>query len=158
MSELQILVDADACPVKEEVYRVALRHEVPVVIVANSYIRIPEHRLISRQIVTDGFDAADDWIAEQAGPAQPRHCTADILLAQRALEKGARVSSARMASPSPMPRLAMRSPCARSMQTSAPASARVRPKAPRLSRSRTAPEFPERDGQSRMVALKKAAG
>ncbi|WP_175354399.1 DUF188 domain-containing protein, partial [Hyphomonas sp. ND6WE1B] len=64
---MQVLVDADACPVKEEVYRVALRHEVPVVIVANSYIRIPEHRLISRQIVTDGFDAADDWIAEQAG-------------------------------------------------------------------------------------------
>ena len=73
MNELQVLVDADACPVKEEVYRVALRHEVPVVIVANSYIRIPEHRLISRQIVTDGFDAAD------------------ILLAQRTLEKGARV-------------------------------------------------------------------
>jgi uncharacterized protein YaiI (UPF0178 family) len=90
MAELQILVDADACPVKEEVYRVGLRHQVPVVIVANSYIRIPEHRLVSRQVVTDGFDAADDWIAEQAGPAS-LVITADILLAQRALGKGARV-------------------------------------------------------------------
>ena len=60
----QILVDADACPVKDEVYKVALRHDVTVVIVANSYIRIPEHRLVSRKIVSDGFDAADDWIAE----------------------------------------------------------------------------------------------
>jgi hypothetical protein len=89
---LTVLVDADACPVKEEVYRVALRHEVAVVIVANSYIRIPEHRLVSRQIVTDGFDAADDWIVETAGPAS-LVITADILLAQRALEKGARVLS-----------------------------------------------------------------
>jgi len=89
---LTVLVDADACPVKEEVYRVALRHEVAVVIVANSYIRIPEHRLVSRQIVTDGFDAADDWIVEASGPAS-LVITADILLAQRALEKGARVLS-----------------------------------------------------------------
>ena len=90
MSGVCVLVDADACPVKEEVYRVALRHQVPVVIVANSYLRIPEHRLISRQVVTDGFDAADDWIAERAGSAI-LVVTADILLAQRALEKGARV-------------------------------------------------------------------
>ncbi|MCA8900768.1 MAG: YaiI/YqxD family protein [Hyphomonas sp.] len=90
MSGVRVLVDADACPVKEEVYRVALRHQASVVIVANAYLRIPEHRLISRQVVTDGFDAADDWIAEAAGP-DALVITADILLAQRALEKGARV-------------------------------------------------------------------
>ncbi|WP_371309644.1 YaiI/YqxD family protein [Hyphomonas sp.] len=89
---MTVLVDADACPVKEEVYRVALRHGVPVIIVANAYLRIPEHRLISRQVVTDGFDAADNWIAERADAAS-LVITADILLAQRALEKGARVLS-----------------------------------------------------------------
>ncbi|WP_035618105.1 YaiI/YqxD family protein [Hyphomonas johnsonii] len=87
---MQILVDADACPVKDEVYRVAIRHGVPVTIVANSYIRIPEHRLISRQIVSDSFDAADDWIAEQAD-ADAVVITADILLADRCLKAGARV-------------------------------------------------------------------
>ena len=86
----RILVDADACPVKDEIYKVALRHGVEAVIVANSYIRIPEHPLFSRKIVSDGFDAADDWIAEQATPA----CiviTADIPLADRCLKAGARV-------------------------------------------------------------------
>jgi len=87
---LQILVDADACPVKDETYKVALRHDVPVVIVANAYIRIPEHRLLSRQIVSDGFDAADDWIAE-AADARTLVITADILLADRCLKAGARV-------------------------------------------------------------------
>ncbi len=87
---LRILVDADACPVKDEVYHVALRYEVPVVIVANSYIRIPEHPLISRQIVSDGFDAADDWIAEEADAASII-ITADIPLADRSLKAGARV-------------------------------------------------------------------
>lgn len=85
-----ILVDADACPVKDEIYKVALRHDVEAVIVANSYIRIPEHRLISRQIVSDGFDAADDWIAQQATPASVV-ITADIPLADRCLKAGARV-------------------------------------------------------------------
>ncbi|MFN3313017.1 MAG: YaiI/YqxD family protein [Hyphomonas sp.] len=87
---LRILVDADACPVKDEVYRVALRYEVAVVIVANSYIRIPEHPLISRRIVSDGFDAADDWIAEEANAAAIV-ITADIPLADRCLKAGARV-------------------------------------------------------------------
>lgn len=86
----QILVDADACPVKDEVYRVALRYEVPVVIVANSYMRIPEHPLISRRIVSDGFDAADDWIAAEANAASIV-ITADIPLADRCLKAGARV-------------------------------------------------------------------
>ena len=87
---VRILVDADACPVKEEIYKVALRQSVPVVVVANSYLRIPEHPLISRKIVSDGFDAADDWIAEEAGPAS-LVVTADIPLADRALKAGARV-------------------------------------------------------------------
>jgi len=87
---VRVLVDADACPVKDEIYKVALRHEVEVVIVANSYIRIPEHRLVSRRIVSDGFDAADDWIAEAATPLDVV-VTADIPLADRCLKAGARV-------------------------------------------------------------------
>ena len=87
-----ILVDADACPVKEEIYKVAFRHEVPVTIVANSHFRVPVHPLLRRVVVSDGFDAADDWIAEQAGPATVV-ITADILLADRALKAGATVLS-----------------------------------------------------------------
>ncbi|MES2441280.1 MAG: YaiI/YqxD family protein [Pseudomonadota bacterium] len=87
-----ILVDADACPVKEEIYKVAFRHEVPVTIVANSHFRVPVHPLLSRVVVSDGFDAADDWIAENAGPATVV-ITADILLADRALKAGATVLS-----------------------------------------------------------------
>ena len=87
---LQILVDADACPVKDEVYKVALRHAVPVTIVSNSPIRIPAHPLLSRVVVSDGFDAADDWIAERAG-AGAVVITADILLADRCLKAGAAV-------------------------------------------------------------------
>lgn len=86
----QILVDADACPVKEEIYKVALRHSVPVTIVSNSPVRIPAHELISRVVVGDGFDEADDWIAERAG--ENVICiTADILLADRCLKAGATV-------------------------------------------------------------------
>jgi uncharacterized protein YaiI (UPF0178 family) len=85
-----ILVDADACPVKEEIYKVAFRHEVPVTIVSNSPIRVPPHPLIGREVVSDGFDAADDWIAERAdGDAVV--VTADILLADRCLKAGATV-------------------------------------------------------------------
>ena len=61
-----ILVDADACPVKEEVYKVAFRHEVPVTVVSNGGIRIPDHPLIRRTVVPADPDAADDWIAERA--------------------------------------------------------------------------------------------
>lgn len=87
---VRILVDADACPVKEEVYRVAWRHEVPVSIVSNSRLRVPEHALIERVIVSGGFDAADDWIAEQAD-GRAIVVTADILLADRCLKAGATV-------------------------------------------------------------------
>ncbi|MEO0499699.1 MAG: YaiI/YqxD family protein [Pseudomonadota bacterium] len=87
---LRILVDADACPVKDEVYNVAWRHKVPVTIVANQYLRLPDHPLIALQVVDDGFDAADDWIAERA-EANIVVVTADILLADRCLKVGATV-------------------------------------------------------------------
>lgn len=89
---MRILVDADACPVKDEVYKVAWRHAVPVVIVSNSWLRVPQHPLVSRQVVSDGFDAADDWIAEQSD-AKSVVITSDILLADRALKAGAKVLS-----------------------------------------------------------------
>lgn len=88
----RILVDADACPVKDEVYKVAWRHEVPVTIVANTWLRVPDHPLIARVVVSDGFDAADDWIAEQSD-ALSVVVTADILLADRCLKAGATVLS-----------------------------------------------------------------
>jgi hypothetical protein len=87
---MMIWVDADACPVKDEVYRVALRHGVPVTIVSNSPIRVPAHPLIARKLVSDRFDAADDWIAEHAD-AGSIVITADILLAERCLKQGASV-------------------------------------------------------------------
>lgn len=90
---VRILVDADACPVKDEIYKVAWRHEVPVTIVSNSRIRIPEHPLIDRIVVNDGFDAADDWIAEASG-ATSIVITSDILLADRCLKVGATVIAA----------------------------------------------------------------
>ncbi|SMF61418.1 YaiI/YqxD family protein [Allosphingosinicella indica] len=87
---IRILVDADACPVKDEIYKVAWRHEVPVTIVSNSWLRVPQHPLIARQVVDAGFDAADDWIAEQSD-AKAVVITADILLADRCLKAGAMV-------------------------------------------------------------------
>ena len=90
MSPVRILVDADACPVKDEVYKVAWRHEVPVTVVSNQRIRVPEQALIERVVVSDAFDAADDWIVEQAD-AKTVVITGDILLADRCLKKGATV-------------------------------------------------------------------
>ena len=84
----RILVDADACPVKDEVYKVAWRREVPVKVVSNSRIRVPDHPLVERVVVSDRFDAADDWIAEQAD-AKTVVITGDILLADRCLKAGA---------------------------------------------------------------------
>lgn len=89
-SQIQIYVDADACPVKEEIYRVAYRHEIPVVIVSNSHFRIPRHPLVTRMVVSDTFDAADDYIAERAN----KRCaviTSDILLADRCVKAGSLV-------------------------------------------------------------------
>lgn len=85
---LRILVDGDACPVKEEIYKVAFRRAVPVTIVANSFLRVPPHPLVERITVGDGFDAADDLIAEKAS-AGAVVITADILLADRCLKAGA---------------------------------------------------------------------
>jgi uncharacterized protein YaiI (UPF0178 family) len=85
---VRILVDADACPVKDEIYRVAFRREVPVKVVSNSHLRVPAHPLIERVVVSDKFDAADDWIVE-AADAKTVVVTGDILLADRCLKKGA---------------------------------------------------------------------
>jgi uncharacterized protein YaiI (UPF0178 family) len=76
--------------VKEEVYRVAFRREVPVRVVSNSYLRVPAHPLIERVVVSDAFDAADDWIAGEAD-ARTVVITGDILLADRCLKAGATV-------------------------------------------------------------------
>ncbi|MEO8175847.1 MAG: YaiI/YqxD family protein [Sphingomicrobium sp.] len=87
---MRILVDADACPVKDEVYKVAFRRAVPVTVVSNSRMRVPDHPLVERMLVSDAFDAADDWIAGQAD-ARTVVITGDILLADRCLKAGATV-------------------------------------------------------------------
>jgi uncharacterized protein YaiI (UPF0178 family) len=87
---IAIFVDADACPVKPEVYRVAARHGVKVHVVANSYLQVPNDPLIERVIVGAGFDAADDWIAERARRGVIV-VTADIPLASRCVKAGADV-------------------------------------------------------------------
>lgn len=87
---LRIYIDADACPVKEEIYKVAFRYEVPVEVVANSYMRIPVSPLVSQVVVEAGPDAADDHIAAHADK-RAIVVTADILLAGRCLEADATV-------------------------------------------------------------------
>jgi uncharacterized protein YaiI (UPF0178 family) len=86
---LIIYVDADACPVKEEVYKVARRYELRVAVVANAPLRVPAGPLVEL-VVRPGFGAADDWIAEQAREGDIV-VTADIPLAARCLARGARV-------------------------------------------------------------------
>lgn len=87
---MPIYIDADGCPVKEETYRVAARYSWKVFVVANKAIHIPLDPLIEMVVVSTGFDAADDWIVEQAGPGDIV-ITADILLADRCIKKTARV-------------------------------------------------------------------
>ena len=87
---LHIYIDADACPVKQEVYRVASRYRLDVTLVTNSWMRAPDERWIVLKVVEDGFDAVDDWIVEHA-QAHDIVVTADIPLASRCLIKGARV-------------------------------------------------------------------
>jgi uncharacterized protein YaiI (UPF0178 family) len=87
---MTIYVDADACPVKDEVYKVAARHAVPVIVVANSPMRMPqgaEAALVRLEVVGNAFDAADDWIAERA-KAGDIVITSDILLAGRCINVG----------------------------------------------------------------------
>ncbi|MCP5371419.1 MAG: YaiI/YqxD family protein [Hyphomicrobiales bacterium] len=86
----EIYVDADACPVKDEVLRVAGRHGLRVHVVSNQWFRLPDDPLVNRVLVPEGPDAADDWIAERAGPGDVA-VTADIPLAARCLARGARV-------------------------------------------------------------------
>ncbi len=86
----ELFVDADGCPVKDEVYRVARRYELPVAVVANASMRVPAIERIRLVRVEGGLDAADDWIAERAGPGDIV-VTADIPLAARCLKRGARV-------------------------------------------------------------------
>ncbi len=90
LSTTRIYVDADACPVKDEIYRVALRHSVPVSVVAGNFIRVPQDPLIERVAAGAGMDAADDWIAERAG-AFDIVVTSDIPLASRCVKAGADV-------------------------------------------------------------------
>ena len=87
---VEIYVDADACPVKDEVMRVAGRHRIRVHYVSNAWMRLTDSPLVNRVVVSDGFDAADDWIADNIVPGDIA-VTADIPLAARCLEKGARV-------------------------------------------------------------------
>ena len=87
---LTVLVDADACPVKDEVYRVAQRHGARVFVVSNSPFRIPDSPLVRRVLVSEAFDAADHWIADHAD-GRSVVVTADILLAERCLKAGAQV-------------------------------------------------------------------
>ena len=85
-----VYLDADACPVKDEAYRVVRRHGIKVLVVANSVLRVPPDDLIEFILVKGGFDAADDWIAERIAPGDIA-ITSDIPLAARCLQRGARV-------------------------------------------------------------------
>ena len=87
---MNIIVDADACPVKEEVLRVARRHHLEVTLVANSRMRLPKEKRLRLVVVSDGFDAADDWIVARVQPLDVV-VTADVVLASRCVKAGARV-------------------------------------------------------------------
>lgn len=89
-ARIRIFVDADACPVKDEVYRVAARHGLAVSVVANGFIRVPQDPLIERVAAGAAPDAADDWIAARAG-ATDIVITADVPLASRCVKAGAQV-------------------------------------------------------------------
>jgi uncharacterized protein YaiI (UPF0178 family) len=87
-SPLTIYVDADACPVKQEIYRVAERHDAKVVVVSNAPIAVPREAFIERVVVPSGMDKADDYIAERARKSVIV-ITADVPLASRAVKAGA---------------------------------------------------------------------
>src|ERR1700693_5389655 len=90
LNTTRIYVDADACPVKDEIYRVAARHGLAVSVVAGQFIRVPQDPLIERIAAGSGMDAADDWIAERAGKGDIV-VTADIPLGSRCVKAGAEV-------------------------------------------------------------------
>lgn len=87
---LDIYIDADACPVRDEVYRVAERYQLMVWVVANQWMNMPDDPSIRLEVVNDGFDAADDWIVEHVHSGDIV-ITDDIPLSARCLEKGTRV-------------------------------------------------------------------
>ena len=87
---LDLYLDADGCPVREESFKVAERYQMRVFLVANKHLQVPASERIKMVVVSGGFDAADDWIAEQAGPGDIV-VTADILLAERCLKNQTRV-------------------------------------------------------------------
>ena len=86
---LEIYVDGDGCPVKDEVYRVAGRYGLKVWVVANDWLRVPDGPLVTRIIVSEGLDLADDWIAQRIGRGDIA-ITADVPLAARCVKRGAR--------------------------------------------------------------------
>jgi uncharacterized protein YaiI (UPF0178 family) len=90
LTAICIYVDADACPVKDEIYKVAARHGLRVSVVANGFIRVPQDPRIERVAAGPAPDAADDWIAQRAG-ASDIVITADIPLASRCVKAGAQV-------------------------------------------------------------------
>ncbi len=90
----EIYVDADACPVKQEIYRVATRHRLQVTLVANSWMRTPENDSVKLVLVDDQLDSADNWIVEHV-KENDIVITADIPLASHCLKKGAQVLSPR---------------------------------------------------------------
>jgi hypothetical protein len=87
---IQIYIDADGCPVKDEVFKVAARYKIKVFVVANRYQNIPIDPLIEMSVVSGGFDAADDWIVEKV-TVHDIVVTSDILLAERCVKKSVRV-------------------------------------------------------------------
>ena len=89
-NSFKIYIDADGCAVKDEIYKVAARYQALVIVVANQYLNVPLDVNIRMEVVSDGFDAADDWIVEKI-LKNDILITSDILLAQRAIEKNAKV-------------------------------------------------------------------
>ena len=91
---LKIFVDADACPVKAEIFKVALRYKLSVFVVSNAAIAVPRHQLIESIVVPGGFNSADDWIVDQVSQMDIV-ITEDIPLAGRCIEKAAKVIGTR---------------------------------------------------------------
>jgi uncharacterized protein YaiI (UPF0178 family) len=90
MTDIRIFIDADACPVKDEAYKVAARHGLKTFVVSNAFMTVPRDPMIERVVVPSGPDVADDWIAERAGPTDVV-VTADVPLADRCVKAGATV-------------------------------------------------------------------
>jgi uncharacterized protein len=88
--QIEIFIDADACPVKDEIYKVAARYNLKTFVITNSFINVPRDALIERVVVSDKFDAADDWIAERCS-LSAIVITSDVPLAHRCVKAGSTV-------------------------------------------------------------------